>query len=114
MSNFKYQGAINAIKDNGNFHFSYNPSSSGYGTDTTAIVLDNNVFLILNGDHTKELNDITHIDEAIDYFVNNFKEVNRLSEHLMIVGLQEDCFGLTKTALKVIGQKNIDKILNKC
>jgi len=36
-------------------HVSYNPSFSDYGTDTTAIVLQHNIFLVLNGDHRKEL-----------------------------------------------------------
>ncbi len=120
MNNFKSQSELffckppNTIIDNGNFHISYNPQPIGYGTETTAIVLDNNVYLILNGDHTKELNDVTQIDQAIDYFVNNIKVANKYSEHRMIIGLQEDMFGLTKTALNVIGQDNINKILNNC
>lgn len=118
MNNFKQQKSLplfippNTILDKGKFHISYNPSSSGYGTITTAIVLDNDVYLVLVGDHTKQLNDIQDINQAIDYFVTNIKLAHSYSEHLMITGLVKDPWNLTKTALKVIGQDNIDKILN--
>jgi hypothetical protein len=118
MNNFKQQKSMphciptNTILDKGNYHFSYEKYSSGYGTETTAIVLDNNVYFVLVGDHTKQLNDIQDINQAIDYFVANIKLAHNHSEHLMITGLVKDPWNLTKTALKVIGQDNIDKIIN--
>lgn len=63
MSGFKTQppvmmcgmnvAGINKVDQRGRWHLSYNPSVQGYGCVTTAMVFDNRVFFVLEGDHRK-------------------------------------------------------------
>lgn len=122
VSGFKNAGMIpiintpapNQVLMSMDYHISYNPRSDGYGCRTTAIVLKDRVFFVLDGDHRKELSDIVQSEElqgVIDYFIANIDKANRMSEHHFIVGEKEkDIFALTPTALAVIGQENIDRI----
>lgn len=95
------------------FHISYNPSSSGYGCDTTAIVLQGRVHFVLNGDHAAALCTAAEqrgIDGCIDYFVENIALANKLSEHWMATGVNCDFFALMPTTLEVIGQDGMQRI----
>ena len=95
------------------FHISYCRQSTDYGCDTTAIVLDGRVFLILNGYHAEQLIHAATekgIQGCVDYFVENISKANARSEHQMATGLVSDPFNLLGTALEVIGQHNIDRI----
>lgn len=95
------------------FHISYNSSVADYGSDTTAIVLKGRVFLILNGDHRQALSEIAQkkgVKGGVEYFINNIAQANDKSEHRMIIGECSDPFGLTLTALDIIGQNGIDRI----
>lgn len=107
------QRSINAVCELKGFHISYNPSSADYGSKTTAIVFGGSLFFVLNGDHRQALFDVAQVDQkqgCIDYFINNIKLSNSKSEHHVVIGKLEDLFGLTKLALKHLGQPNIDRI----
>jgi len=95
------------------FHISYNPRSSDYGSDTTAIVLHERVFFVLTGDHSEALCAAAAehgVKGCIDYFAENITLANDKSEHLMATGLSIDLFNLVPTTLEVIGQEGIDRI----
>ncbi|MFK4131955.1 hypothetical protein ACI2KR_06625 [Pseudomonas luteola] len=97
----------------GDFSISYNPRSSGYGCPTTAIVLQERVFFVLNGNHAEPLCNAANnsgLQGAIDYFIENIAQANAFSEHPMAIGLSRDQFGLFETALEVVGQHNINRI----
>ena len=92
------------------FHLSYLPYTGDYGSDTTALVLDNNVFLILNGDHKKELLTMAQtqgLAGCIKYFTTHITEANQRSEHRMAVLLDEDPFGLNKTVQDLLEPTDI-------
>lgn len=95
------------------FHISYNPRSSAYGSDTTAIVLQERVFFVLTGDHSEALCAAAAehgVKGCIDYFAENITRANGNSEHLMATGLHSDPFNLLPTTLEVIGQEGVDRI----
>ncbi|RRV08832.1 hypothetical protein EGJ28_16330 [Stutzerimonas xanthomarina] len=95
------------------FHISYNPRSAGYGSDTTAIVLQDRVFFVLKGDHAGALCKVAAEEGAkgcADYFAQNIDRASDLSEHLMATGLSNDPFALGPTALEVLGQEGVDRI----
>lgn len=97
------------------FHISYNSSSAGYGCDTTALVLDERVFFVLNGDHACDMTKAAAargIDGCIDVFIDRIESASRHSEHKMAIGLTNDEFGLMPTALAVIGEENILRLLS--
>lgn len=91
---------INEVDQRGRWHLSYNPSVQGYGCVTTALVLDNRLFFVLNGDHRKawgEAADNGGINGAYDYFMACHQQINRTSEHRMALGLAHDEFSLMPT-----------------
>ena len=93
------------------YHISYNSSYANYGSDTTALVLNDHVFLILNGDHSEDLinaGKANGIKGCIDLFIQRIGQANPLSEHKMAVGLMEDPFNLHKACVKVIGIENVN------
>lgn len=96
-------------------HISYNPSSAGYGCDTTAIVLLERVFFVLNGDHAEALCSAVAqhgVSGCVEYFVQNISQANGRSEHLMAAGLADDVFGLMPTAVEVLGHDGVARIAN--
>ncbi len=95
------------------FHISYLRYSPAYGCKTTAIVLDERVFLVLKGDHTNQLIPVTEkagIQGCVDYFIKHLDEAHLASEHLMAVGIQEDQFNLMPTMIAIFGQDSVDRI----
>lgn len=70
-------------KENKNLYISYNNIDiSSYGSDTTALVInETGQFLILNGDHRKEYQDLNTLEEHLKYFYSNIDKVNFRSEH---------------------------------
>lgn len=109
--------SVNATKSFDNFHISYDPTTRNYKSITTAIVLENHVFLVLNGNHSFALNQIaghSGLVGCVDYFIEHIEQANPFSEHLNITGKSPDIFGLTKVAIKVLGQANIDRIAEAC
>jgi hypothetical protein len=96
------------------FHISYNPSSFGYGCHTTAIVLQNHVYFVLNGDHRDALAPIANesgIDGCIQYLIENLDQTNEKSEHYEVCGISKDVFGLTRVSLEVLGKETLDKLV---
>jgi len=107
------QRTINSTAGFKDFHLSYNQSSADYGNATTAIVLKDRVFFVIDGDHRKalyEAAEVSGIQGCIEYFIANIAQANKLSEHHMVIGVSKDVFNLNSTALEVIGQSNIDLI----
>jgi hypothetical protein len=97
------------------YYLSYSSRTGDYGSDTTAIILNNVVHLLLNGNHTHPLWEISSekgIDGCIEYFANNINKANKISEHYQIIGKADDLFNLTPAAIKIIGQSGIDLIAN--
>lgn len=70
------------------FYVSYNDRDvSIYGDVTTALVLNNPLrFSILNGNHTKQYNEIVAngggYEECLDYFKNNIQFISKFSDKL--------------------------------
>ncbi len=124
MSDFKHhtipvinQRTINSTMDFDKFHLSYNPSSANYGSKTTAIVLTQSVFFILNGNYKKELAEISKnkgLQGVIDFFIDNIDKANKLSEHSLLIEGANDAFNIKEMTLKAIGQENINRIVNAC
>lgn len=101
---------VTAFKD---FHISYEPDSELYGSDTTAIVLKHDVFLILNGCHNA-LDAIAKekgLQGCFDYFLENIHLANPKSEHQMACGYFQSLFGIAEAAKSVLGEENIQKLL---
>ena len=96
--------------DEKNYHVSYNPSSAGYGSDTTAVVFGDTLFFVLNGDHRKEMSNCNTTQKGFDYFFSKISEANRISEHHNVVGNMKDVFGLRKLALKYLGADNVARL----
>lgn len=95
------------------FHISYNSRHRDYGSDTTALVLQDRVFFVLNGNHSEALVSAANangIQGCIDVFIDNIARANGLSEHRMAVGICSDPFSLFPTTLDAIGQSSIDRI----
>lgn len=97
------------------FHLSYKSSCSDYGSDTTAIVLRNNVFFILNGDHKEALLALAETEglpACMQYFIEHIAQANPLSEHRMAVLLDADMFGLNKTVSELLNPEILAAIRN--
>lgn len=104
----------NMTRSYANFYISYARYLPHYGCDTTALVLGDRVFFILNGNHANEMKNLAEekgIGGVIEYFITNINQANSWSEHKMAVGLSPDPFGLHDTALKILGQTIIDRIV---
>ena len=52
------------------------------------------------------------IDGCVNVFIDRIESANRHSEHKMAIGLTSDKFGLMPTALAVIGEQNILRLLS--
>lgn len=106
--------SINASSDDlGGFHLSYNPNCAGYGCDTTAIVLNECVFFVLNGNHKTQLLDALNLNGfqgVIDYFIDNLAQASHRSEHYSVVNPAQSTLPPSKTVLELLGQPNIDRI----
>lgn len=78
----------NIINDTKDFYISYNNYDiSTYGSDTTALVKnDLSDFWILNGNHTKQYNQIIkeggNFKDCFKYFKDNIVLINKLSDKL--------------------------------
>lgn len=69
-------------KDVKQFYVSYNGSSSHYGSNTTALVInETSQFLILNGDHRKGYSGLETLESCLAYFYSNIEKANPKSEH---------------------------------
>lgn len=77
-----------------------------YGCDTTAIVRDDNFnptkFLILNGNHVKELIKLKTYEECVEYFKKNINLKNKNSENWD----EELCFNNGKIEYIKINENN--------
>ncbi|APO97762.1 hypothetical protein BI312_24435 (plasmid) [Xanthomonas citri pv. citri] len=107
------QLATNRVRNFDRFHISYNNHTSDYGCVTTALVLDERVFFVLNKCHVREMVDAAErdgIQGCVDLFITRIHDANERSEHRMAAGLAADPFGLHRTTIDVIGQANVDRI----
>ncbi len=122
FSGFKNQqcpvtGAMsaNSVKNlNNKIHISYNPSYQHYGLDTTAIVFNNRLFFILNGDFKLELSEAYSeygLNGLLSSFLENIKKSNRFSEHLQVIGKEKDLFQLKDTFLEFFTESNLADLI---
>lgn len=95
------------------YHISYNPSSDGYGCETTALVMgdDVGVFFVLKGNHKIQYNELEDksLRGSVRYFIDNIDEAHKYSDHhSLLKGTLKyaDCDQITKA----IGQDNFDKM----
>ncbi|MBL1929424.1 hypothetical protein ELE58_30390, partial [Klebsiella pneumoniae] len=73
------------------------------------------VFFVLDGDHARDMTEAAKshgIDGCVNVFIDRIESANRHSEHKMAIGLTSDKFGLMPTALAVIGEQNILRLLS--
>lgn len=104
----------NEVMDLGEYHLSYNPFSADYGSRTTALVLANTVFLILDGDHRTQMAgaaDTSGLQGCFDYFLENLDCANHNSEHHLILK-GNNTFGVTDSATKYLGEENIARLIS--
>jgi hypothetical protein len=102
----------NEVSDQGEFHLSYNRSSSDYGCDTTAIVLRGTVFLILKRDHRAALTaacDADGLQGCFDYYLKHIAEAHPYSDHYLILK-GDNTFATTEDATKFLGEQNISRL----
>lgn len=95
------------------FHISYCASSRDYGSDTTALVLADNVFFILNGNHAAELLNSAKargLAGCVTYFIEHVKQANHHSEHRMAVLLDDDPFHLNRTLQQLVDAESISRL----
>lgn len=107
--------SVNSTMTFNDFHLSYNASSQDYGCDTTAFVLRQRVFIVINGDHRKALSRLATekgVDGCVDYIIDNITLLNDKSEHKMALGIGQDPFNLQPDTFEVLGDSNIDRFLN--
>ena len=104
---------INEVADFDDYYISYNSSSSGYGTDTTAIVIgdDIGVYLVLCGNHKEQYEAIQDktLQNCIDYFIDNIDQAHKFSDHHSILKGDIPYRSIDK-AITLIGQDNLDKM----
>lgn len=104
----------NMAKTYQGFHISYTGYMDHYGSDTTALVLKEQVFFILSGSHGKALEQIADdegIQGCIEYFIKHLDQANKMSDHLMAVGLKADPLKCQPVAIEILGQATFDHLL---
>ena len=105
--------APNITKDFDGYHISYARYISEYGSDTTAIVINQSIFFVLSGNHASALNAISQsegLQGCINYFIDNIDQANRLSDHLTVLGLEADIVDIKPMAEEILGQRNISRL----
>lgn len=105
----------NGVKEYDGFYISYCRYQVEYGSDTTALVLDGRVFLILNGDHSEELiraAETKGLSGCMETFLERAAQANPLSEHRMSLGLADDPFELQGTIRKLFTFDQIESFRN--
>jgi hypothetical protein len=106
--------APNRVRTFDGFHVSYNAHTFFYDSDTTALVLRDRLFLVLNGDHSSEMLDAASRDGlpyALRVFMDRLDVANQLSEHRMALGFCDDPFELQPTMLEAIGRDAFDRFV---
>lgn len=96
------------------FHISYARSLPEYGCATTALVLAERVFFVLDGNHAEDMVAAAlraGLQGCIELFLERIHLANRLSEHRAAAGMTPDPFDLHVTTLHLIGQHNVDRIV---
>jgi len=87
----------NSIRSYDGFHISYCCDETNYGCHTTALVVRDYVFLVLNGCHVNEFAQAAAeggLEGCVALFTDLIAHANPYSEHLSAVGLAADRFGL--------------------
>ena len=117
MSVVFYDGipfTFNNVSKSYKYHYvSYNCSSATpYGCPTTALVIYNHVFIILCGDHFKNLNSASEngLETAWEYIVKNAKELHAMGDHNAVVGITEDVFSCRETAVKYLSNESLNAL----
>lgn len=106
------QRTTNSVAGFEGFHLSYNPSSVDYGSDTTAFVIKQSLFLILNGDHKTDMHAAAEaggIMGALDYFIANIGRANYRGSHKEAV-YGDPHFGGDKIALETFGEDGVARL----
>jgi hypothetical protein len=106
------QRTVNSVADFEDFHLSYNPSSVDYGSDTTAFVVKQSLFLILNGDHKAGMHAAAEtggVIGALDYYISNIDQANFRSSHKTAV-YGDPHFSDDKIALDVFGEDGVARL----
>lgn len=104
----------NEVLKHSGFHISYLENSLDYGCPTTALVLNNTVFLILNGDHRQAYKDISNIEgcelqQSFDYFIAHIVDAHKMGDLTAII-LNDNRSNVANHALEYLGGDNIEKL----
>jgi hypothetical protein len=106
------QRTVNSVAGFKDFHLSYNPSSVDYGSDTTAFVVKQSLFLILNGDHKVAMHAAAEtggVMGALNYFIDNVARANFRGSHKEAV-YGDPHFGGDKIALEAFGEDGVARL----
>lgn len=116
MNNYKSQPvpvtnelAPNSIVESKGYHLSYCSRVSDYGCVTTALVLRNNVFLILKGDHRKTWPK-EPLQASFDYFVENRDQWHDFSDVGNIFNPQTRWPSIRRDFIDMLGEENLAKL----
>jgi len=91
------QAQVNRVTDFGKYHISYDPRSSAYGCDTTAIVMNDDAFFVLKGNFAPALKAAAAaggLDACVDFFIDHIAHAHAFSEHNYLNPAEKDRFGL--------------------
>jgi hypothetical protein len=105
--------APNTVLARDGYHLSYNASSADYGSDTTAIVLRDTVFLTLNGDHKDALAAVSEeggLQQVFDYYLENLSLANHMSDDRLIVK-GDNTFNSAINAREFLGDENVERLI---
>ena len=104
---------VNDILEQKDYFISYDPRSSGFGCETTAIVFGNHdLFFTLKGDHKAGL--AAAVKEGgkaavVDYYIANIDQAHAYSEHKNIFR-EDNPFHAREHAEHHLGQDAIDRL----
>ena len=101
--------ARNTVLDQGGYHISHEGISGAYGCPTTALVFQNTLFFILEGDHRDgyaQAVEESGQQGAFEYFVEHLHQAHKYSEHASVDN-EPDQSGLGRVARERLGEENI-------
>jgi hypothetical protein len=105
--------APNTVSGYSGFHLSFNNRTAHYGCETTAFVLKNSVFLLLNGDHREQMDECAAaggLQACFDYYVDNIHLANGMGDLQTVVKGCKSLGYVQDTAREALGEENLRKL----
>ena len=108
---FKYP---NEVASFGHYYLSKNNNSDTFGCPTTAVVIKDKIYLILNGyDHGDKLLEVAKdrgLIGCVEYFIANIKDASHLPDYLLLDGDPDAINSKTYYYNRVLGMGYTSKI----